>query len=128
MNPGTLNLTIRSGDTFRQTLTITNPSESDPTVPGTAIDLTGCVAEMDIVSTYDIAPVYSLSSTTPTANGGSITLGGAAGTVAISIPPEDTSLLANGAYDFRVKFTDGSIQTFIAGSVFIEEGVTAWTV
>jgi hypothetical protein len=126
MNPGLLNLTIRSGDTYRQTLIIANPSESDPTVPGTPIDLTGCVAEMDIVSTYDVAPVCSLSSTTPTANGGSLTLGGTAGTVAISIPPDDTALLANGTYDLRVKFADDSIQTIIAGSVFIEQGVTEW--
>lgn len=127
MTPGLLNLTVRSGDTYAQTLTLSSASESDPTVPGTAIDLTGCVAEMDIVSTYDVAPVYSLSSATPTANGGSITLGGEAGTVTISIPSDDTLLLADGKYGLKIKFADDSIHTIVAGSVFVEAEITEWT-
>ena len=128
MQPGTLNLTIRQGDTFTQVLTIANAATSDPTgrTPGTPVDLTGCEAEMRIIATYNTAPVYSLSSLTETTNGGLIALGGTAGTVTITIPPADSSSLNNGNYDLKIKFTDGSISTFVAGSVFFERGVTQW--
>jgi hypothetical protein len=126
MTPGLLNLSIRSGDTYLQTLTISSASEADPTTPGSAIDLTGCMAEMDIVSTYDVAPVYSLSSAAPTGNGGSITLGGVDGTITISIPPADTMTLSQGQYDLKVRFADGSILTFVAGNVFVTDEVTKW--
>jgi hypothetical protein len=129
MTPGTLNLTVRQGDTFSQVLTIFNTDSSDPTgrTPGTPIDLTGCVAEMRIAAAYNVAPAYSLSSATATPNGGSIVLGAAAGTVTISIPPADTLALNNGRYDLKIKFPDGSIMTFVAGSVFVETEVTVWT-
>jgi len=126
MNPGLLNLSIRSGDTYTQLLTVCNPGSSANT-PGTPVDLTGCVAELQIVSTYSVAPVYALSSVTPTTHGGTITLGGTAGTITISIPPADTLQLANGQYDLKIKFSDNSIQTLITGSVFVEQEVTAWT-
>ena len=122
MLPGTLNLTLRSGDTFTFVLTCQNP-----TTPPTPIDLTGCVAEMQIVSAYNVAPVYALTSVAPTANGGTITLGGVAGTISISIPPADTLGLADGKYDLKVKFADGSIQTLVTGSVFVEREVTVWS-
>jgi hypothetical protein len=129
MQPGTLNLTVRQGDTFTQVLTIANAATSDPTgrTPGTPVDLTGCEAEMTIVATYNTAPSYSLNSLTATTNGGMITLGGAAGTVTITIPPADSAALNNGSYDLKIKFTDGSISTFVAGGVFFERGVTQWT-
>jgi hypothetical protein len=129
MNPGTLNLTVRQGDTFTQVLTISNADASDPTgrTPGTPVDLTGCVAEMRIAAAYNVAPAYSLSSAAATPNGGTITLGATAGTVTISIPPADTLSLNNGRYDLKIKFPDGSISTFVAGSVFVEAEVTVWT-
>ena len=129
MTPGTLNLTVRRGDTYTQVLTITNPAASDPTgqTPGTPVDLTGCVAEMQIVATYNTAPTYSLSSKAPTANGGTIVLGGTAGTVTITIPPADTNMLNQGRYDLRIEFPNGSIFTFVAGTVFVQPGVTTWT-
>lgn len=126
MNPGLLNLSIRSGDTYSQLLTIYNPGSS-PNTPGTPVDLTGCVAEMKIVSAYNVAPVYALSSVAPTAHGGTITLGGSAGTIIISITPADTLGLANGQYDLKIKFSDNSIQTLVTGSVFVEQEVAAWT-
>jgi hypothetical protein len=121
-----LNLYIRAGDTFAQTWTISNPSAEGPSTPGTPVDLTGCSAEMVIEALYNVAPVYTLSSDSATANGGTLTLGGTAGTVAINIPSADTALLANGAYSFRITFSDASVQTFAAGSVFIEREVEAW--
>jgi hypothetical protein len=128
MNPGTLNLYIRSGDTYSQILTLSSADPSDPTghTSGTPIDLTGCIAELQIVAQYNVAPIYSLKSGVPTDNGGSLTLGASAGTVSLSIPPADTLLLANGQYDLKIKFADDSVMTFLEGSVFIEREVTVW--
>jgi hypothetical protein len=129
MTPGLLNLSIRQGDTFTQLLTIANADPSDPSghTPGTPVDLTGCAAEMKIVAAYDVVAAYSLNSSSATANGGTLILGGENGTVAISIPAADTLNLANGRYDLKIRFADGSIHTFIAGSVLIEAEVTEWT-
>lgn len=129
MTPGTLNLAVRQGDTCQVSLTICDPAASDPTgkTPGTPVDLTGCSAEMQIVSAYNTAPVYSLSSTKATANGGTITLGDAAGTAVILIPPADTLTLATGKYDLKIKFPDGTISTFVEGSVTVSAEVTRWT-
>lgn len=121
-----LNLYIRAVDTFAQTWTINQPSPNDPCTPGTPVDLTGCSAEMVIEALYDVTPVYSLSDSQATANGGTLTLGGRAGTIAISIPPADTESLANGSYSLRITFTDSSVQTFAAGSIFIDREVESW--
>jgi hypothetical protein len=129
MNPGTYNINIRQGDTCAEVIIITNPDPSDCSghTPGTRVDLTGCVAEMQIVALYNTAPVYSLSSTAPTPNGGIILLGGTAGTVTIKIPATDTVNLNNGQYDLKIKFPDDTILTFVAGSIFVEQEVTTWT-
>lgn len=105
MNPGILNLYIRSGDTYSQIFTFNSADPSDLTgqTPGTPIDLTGCVAELQIVAQYNVAPVYSIKSDASTASGGSLTLGGTAGTVMLTIPPADTELLANGQYELKIK-------------------------
>jgi hypothetical protein len=123
-----LNLYLRSGDTFAQTWTISQPDPSDPAgqTPGTPVDLTGCSAEMVIESLYSVAPVYTLNSGQATANGGTLTLGGTAGTVLINIPPTDTDLLANGMYALRITFADGSVQTFAEGSVFLDREAQSW--
>lgn len=128
MNPGALNLAARQGDSYAMLLTLSNASPSDPTgrTPGTAINLTGCQAEMQIRDLYGAAQL-SLSSAQPTANGSVLTLGGAAGTVAIAITVADTLALNSGIYDLRVKFTDGSISTFVAGRMDVARAVTQWT-
>jgi hypothetical protein len=119
MESGTLNLYIRSGDTYARSFTFA-AGDSTP------IDLTGCVAELQMVSLYNVADRYVLTSVAPTANGGTITLGGTAGTVNITIPPTDTLLLANGQWELKFKFTDDSAMTFLSGSVFTEQEVATW--
>lgn len=128
MTPGQLNLYIRAGDTYTQVLTICDAAASDPTgrTPGTPVDLTGCMAEMQIVSTYGISPRYSLSSVSATENGGIITLGGTAGTVTITIPPSDTLTINTGVYDLKIKFPDGSVHTFVGGTIFRQQEITTW--
>lgn len=115
----TLNLYIRSGDTYARLFTFA-AGDSTP------IDLTGCTAELQIVALYNVAEPYLLTSEAPTANGGTITLGGTAGTVNITVPPDDTLLLANGQWELKIKFTDDSAMTFLSGSVFVEQEVAAW--
>lgn len=119
MESGLLNLYIRSGDTYARSFTFA-AGDSTP------IDLTGCAAELQIVALYNVADPYLLTSDAPTANGGTITLGGTEGIMNITIPPDDTSLLANGQWELRIKFADNSVMTFLSGSVFVEREVAAW--
>lgn len=119
MESGLLNLYIRSGDTYARSFTFA-AEDSTP------IDLTGCVAELQIVALYNVAEPYLMTSAESTANGGTITLGGTAGTVNVTIPPADTLLLANGQWELKIKFTDDSAMTFLSGSVFIEQEVATW--
>lgn len=119
MESGLLNLYIRSGDTYARSFTFA-AGDSTP------IDLSGCVAELQIVALYNVAEPYLLSSEAPTSNGGTITLGGTAGTVNITVPPADTLLLANGQWQLQIKFADDSVMTFLSGSVFVEREVAAW--
>jgi hypothetical protein len=128
MLTGSFDLHIRSGDSWSQIFTIAAPDPTDPTghTPGTLIDLTGCTAEMQIVAMYSVAEPYLLTSESVTANGGTLVLGGTAGTVSISIPPVDSLLLANGQYELRIKYADSSIQTLLSGSVFVEREIATW--
>ena len=119
MESGLLNLYIRSGDTYARSFTFA-AGDSTP------IDLTGCVAELQIVALYNVAEPYLLASEAATANGGTIILGDTAGTVNITIPPADTLLLANGQWELRIKFADDSVMTFLSGFVFIESEVATW--
>ena len=81
---------------------------------------------MQIRLNYKMPPMLSLSSSQLTANGSGITLGGTAGTIAISITPADTQTLGNGLYDLEIEFTDGSIQTPVAGTVVVNQEITVW--
>lgn len=123
MTPGVLNLYVRAGDTLSQTLTLSSPG-STPSTPGTPINLTGCSAEMNIVTATGVT--YYLNSTTATANGGILTLGGTAGTIVIYIPDTDTITLVAGQYDLRVQFANGYRSTIVAGQVFVTPEVAPW--
>jgi len=127
MKPGVVNLAVRQGDSYSMLLTLSNPSSSDPrgVTPGTPIDLTGCVAEMQIRDLYGNVQL-SLSSASATENGSILTLGGTAGTINIAIDSADTLALVAGVYDLRVKFANESILTFVAGTVEVTKGVTTW--
>jgi hypothetical protein len=116
MESGLLDLYIHSGDIYARSFTFTAGDL-------TPIDLTGCVAELQLVAMYSGAGPYLLTSETATDNCGTITPGGTAGTVNITIPPADRLLLANGRWELKIKFTDHSAMTFLSGSVFIEQEV-----
>lgn len=123
MTPGVLNLYVTAGDTVRNVLSLTSPG-STPTTPGTAIDLTGCKAEMTIKQLGESD--YYLNSSTSTTNGGIITLGGAAGTITIYIPSADTVGLISGQFALRLQFANQDLSTIVAGTVFVQPEVAAW--
>ena len=121
MTPANYPMQVQQGDTFTMVFTLLQT-----VIGGTPVDLTGCVAELAVRQSYASAVVYLLSSAAPTANGGTLTLGGTLGTIAALIPPADTLTLATGNYALRVKFPDGSIRTYLEGSITVQAQVSQW--
>lgn len=119
MIPAQINLAVQQGDTFNYTFTWTagpNP-----------VDLTGCVANMQIKQNYGDPALLSLSSAAQTANGSGLTLGGTAGTIEVNISATDAQNLLSGLYDIEVLMADGvTVNTPVGGSVTVNPGVTVW--
>lgn len=111
-----LNLGIDQGATFVKNVTWKTGK------PATPVDLTGCTARMQIRPKVDSADVL-VSLTTE--NGG-ITLGDAAGTVAIRIEADATEDFTwkGGVYDLEIEFADGTVRRLLAGSVSVSPEVT----
>lgn len=89
---------------------------------GTAIDLTGCTADMMIRSNYKSAVVGELSTTN-----GAITIPTPTnGTLYLNFSPILTGSIAPGTYiyDLLVAFANGNVVRVIQGSVIVEDGVT----
>lgn len=109
--PADYRITLRQGDTYKRTLSwIVNR------VP---VNLTGYTARLQVRESAD-APTVSLDATEY------ITLGGAAGTIDIEIPAEETSDLEAGryVYDLEVESGGGEVTTLIAGSLTVTAEVT----
>lgn len=111
-----LNLSIDQGATFIKSVTWKTGKPAAP------VDLTGCTARMQVRPKIDSTEV--LVSLT-TANGG-ITLGGAAGTVAIRIEADVTEDFTwkGGVYDLEIVFLDGTVRRLLAGGVSVSPEVT----
>lgn len=110
------NLKIDQGATFVQPLTW---KTGTPALP---VNLTGCTARMQVRAKID-APVALMTLTTE--NGG-IALGGAAGTVTLTITSAATTLLAWRAavYDLEIIFADLTVRRLLAGAVTVSPEVT----
>ena len=94
INPGTYNITCPQGATFDRTFTIS--------VGGTAMNLTGYTAAMQVRETYDSStPIFSLT------NGSGITLGGTAGTIAVLISSTASAAVSDGFYSYDLEITSG---------------------
>ena len=94
INPGDYNIKCPQGATFDKTFTIT--------VNGSAMNLTGYTAAMQVRETYDSSStVLSLTS------GTGITLGGTAGTIAVLVSSTATTALADGFYSYDLEITSG---------------------
>ena len=102
MSAGYHHFIIEQGATFGQTLTLKDSSD-------TLINLTGYTsAEMDLRET----PESSSEVITLTTANNRITLGGAAGTVTLSISSADTANLTAGDGVFDLEIVDGSSRVF----------------
>lgn len=113
--PGKLDLKIYAGATF--SLTLTYETGATPT----AVNLTGYTAAMDIRGGEGGTLLLTLST-----SNSRITLGGAAGTIALSISATDTLALAEGLYEYDLLLTSagGTVIPLVAGTVTVVAGVT----
>ncbi|WP_298727411.1 hypothetical protein [uncultured Pseudomonas sp.] len=114
MNGPTLELI--EGTTFGFDLTWSDAS-------GAPVDLTGCVARFAICPASSNRPLVSCG----TADGG-IVLGGAAGTVAVSLAPVQTARQYSeswkGArYELRVEYAGGQVYSLLRGLVAMTPAV-----
>jgi hypothetical protein len=114
--PFRVNLTIYQGSTFLKTLTW---KTGEPAAP---VDLTGCSARMQVRQPLD-SSVVLLELTT---GNGRIALGGAAGTVELSMTAADTAALTwpYGVYDLEIVHPGGDVRRLLAGKVKVVLEVT----
>ncbi len=111
-----LNLYIEQGATFSQLITW---KAGTPSLP---VDLTGCTARMQIRAKTTSDTVL-LSLTTENSR---IALGGAAGTITLTLTDEETAVLAwpKGVYDLEIAFGNGTVRRLLYGSVVVSPEVT----
>ena len=97
INPANFNIVAPQGATFDTTFTFK--------IDNVPVNLTGYTAEMKLRETPDSDSVIDL------ANGSGITLGGAAGTIAVVMTATQTAAIPAGAYFYDLKLTQGSTVT-----------------
>jgi hypothetical protein len=115
-NPGRYDLTIYQGATFDLTMTW---RQGTPLAP---VNLTGYTARMQLRETTG-SPTTVLSLTS--ANGGGITLGGAAGTIALNVSATVTAAMAPGTYLYDLELVSGATVTrLVEGRAVVSPEVT----
>lgn len=109
---GDYDILCLQGATFNRTATWT--------IGGTAVNLTGWTAAMQVRDTYDsTSPVLTLTS------GTGITLGGTAGTIQISVAATATAALPQGQYVYDLELNSGSeITRLLQGNFTVSPEVT----
>lgn len=117
--PVNRNITIYKGDTF--TLDFRLRARTSQGDPGVYIDLTGATARAQIRPAED----GSLSTEFTCATADQTTTDGK-GRVQISLTPAQTSALpdSGGVWDVQVEFPDGTVRTYLKGTVSITKEVT----
>ncbi len=112
INPGRYNITAYQGATYDLNLTWT--------IGGSAVNLTNYTAAMQVRTTpAATATIFSLT------NGTGITLGGTAGTIAITIDSEAMGAATAGQYVYDLELDSGSTVTrLIQGTFQIQAEVT----
>ena len=117
-SPGRLDLTFTQGKTWNLTLTVRDSGDD-------LVDLSGYAC------TWAMRTDYGAASATVTAvaagTAGSITMGGTAGTIALTVPPTVTAGVAVASYVHEFELTDGSgaKPPFVAGSVQVKAEVVS---
>ena len=115
MLAGVYNLTIDQGATFGRTITVRDADNA-------LYDFTNHTARIQIRSEIDSADVMIELTT----ENGRITLGGAAGTILLSIAAADTANLStDGVYDLEIiNGSTGRVDRLLRGAVKVELEVT----
>lgn len=116
MSAGFHHFVIEQGATFSRVLTLKDSS-------GTVVNLSSYSgAEMDLREN----PESSTEVITLTTGNGRIALGGAAGTVTLTISATDTANLTadDGVYDLELTDSGGNVFRILEGSYSIRRGIT----
>lgn len=113
INPGTYNITAWQGADFDRTFTVTQS--------GTALNLTGYTSAMQVREAAD-STAYLLSLT----SGSGITLGGTAGTIAVTVTSAQSSAIPAGsyAYDLEIISGAGQVTRLLQGAFNVQGNVT----
>ena len=109
---GIYNIIADQGSTFTRQLTWEDSA-------GSAINLTGYTARMDVRTSIDAAGAATLSLTT---GNGRIVLGGTAGTIALSAEGTATAAVAAGDYVYDLELVSGSTITRLVQGTFTLRG------
>lgn len=111
-----LKLRIEQGATFTKPLLWKNKDS------GTPIDLTGCIARMQVRASIKSATVL-LSLTTENDR---ITLGDAAGTILLELTAEETAAITwtSAVYDLEIVFPNATVRRLAEGSIAVIPEVT----
>ena len=117
MSAGIYKITLEKGATFSQPFTWK--------INSNVVNLTGYSARMkvrDMKRAPSVNQIVSLTSAT----GGGITLGGAAGTVTITIPATTTDNITAGkyVYDLELESSDGTVTRLLKGPFIVSDEVT----
>lgn len=121
--PGRYSTSFVRGDDVRRTLTWYESDYDSATQTGTPVSLTGCTAEIDVRNRLGTL-VWSVSTTAGAA--GSITLGGAAGTIAIHFDASVTAVdPGDYYYDLQLTLANGDIRTLVSGALTVEPEQTS---
>jgi hypothetical protein len=113
INPGLYDITCPQGASFDQTFTYK--------VGGTAVNLTGYTAALQVREAYDGGTALISLST----GGSGITLGGTAGTILAEITATVTASVAAGSYAYDLELYQGSTVTrLLQGGFTVTGGVT----
>lgn len=110
----TVNWTAGQGETWSLSLTWKQST-------GTPVDLTGYTARMQARETYGASStVLSLTS------GSGITLGGTAGTIAISVPASTTAAIGAATYVWDLEVVSGgsAVTRLVQGNLIVTPEVT----
>ena len=105
---GNYNIITDQGATFSRTLTWTDSA-------GTAVNLTGYTARMQVRTDYETTGTPVLSLTT---ENGKIVLGGSAGTIALGVPASDMASVIAGSYVYDLELVSGVVVVRLVQGTF----------
>ena len=114
IEPGTYNFTIYQGATWDRTFTVATD--------GTPVSWVGYSAVMTIKQYENSTPVLTL------ATGTGITLGGTAGTIAVSVSPTQTAGIPAGRYIYDLELSVGGasyVVRILQGRVTVDGQVSS---